>query len=194
MSITETRRPELCELRLPSGPLVALLYDDGLFFTEQQFDDGNAATIELPTALDAFLCYQYAREHGRIRAPFPVPVADEEPDPPVQTFAAEARRIRLRAGVSVRALAAEVGVKSDTIKVWETDSSESPWAIVHRARSAKYRRYVATLVRLDVADPLPAPAPQAVSAPPDGKRRCAAPGCDTILSRFNEGDSCACHA
>src|SRR5665647_655371 len=125
MQITTPR--ELCALPLPSGPIVVLYQEDGRFFTEQQFDDGNAATIELPTTLDAFRCYQYAREHGRIRAPFPVPVADEEPDPPEQTFAAKARRIRVRAGVSVRDLAAEVGVKSDTIKVWETESSESPW-------------------------------------------------------------------
>ena len=123
-----------------------------------------------------------------------MPVADEEPDPPVQTFSAEARRIRLRAGVSVRDLAAEVGVKSDTIKVWETDSSESPWAIVHRARSAKYRRYVATLVRLDVADPPEEPEPQVVASAPAGKRRCRHAGCDTILSRFNEDDRCALHA
>lgn len=128
MGITEARQRELCEIELPSGALCALLYDGGRFFTEQQFGELGAVTIELPTTREAFTCHKYARGHGRIREPFPVPVVDEEPDPP----------------------------------------DESAPAL-----------------------PLAALAP--VSAAPDGKRRCAAPGCSTILSRFNEGDSCACH-
>lgn len=180
MSITETRRPELCDLRLPSGPLVAVLYDDGRFFTEQQFDDGNAATIELPSALDAFLCYEYAREHGRIRAPFPVPVADEEPDPPdesapVLMVAAEARGIRRRAHVTIRALAAEVSVSVSTIKEWEGKDCVLPLGAKRRARSAKYQRYVAALAELAVAYPPAEPEPQVVASAPDGKRRREAP-------------------
>jgi hypothetical protein len=31
------------------------------------------------------------------------------------------------------------------------------------------------------------------AAQPDGRRRCAHPDCDTILSRFNDGDRCALH-
>ena len=196
MSITETRRLDLCELRLTSGPLVALLYDEGRFFTRQQFDDGNVATIELPTALDAFLCYESAREHGRIRAPFPVRVADEEPDPPQQTFAAEARRIRRRAGVTRQAMAVEVGVAASTIHVWETDGA-SALAIARRASSLKFRRYVAALAELEVAFPEvadPPAEPQVVTTAPDGKRRCSHAGCGAILSRFNDGDRCSCHS
>lgn len=50
-------------------------------------------------------------------------------------------------------------------------------------------------------EPLPAiawqkpPKPEPVaSASDDGKRRCRRPGCNTILSRFNEDDRCALHA
>ena len=55
MGITEARQRELCEIELPSGALVALLYDGGRFFTEQQFGDDGAVTLELPTTLEAFL-------------------------------------------------------------------------------------------------------------------------------------------
>lgn len=198
MGITEARQRQLCEIELPSGALCALLYDGGRFFTEQQFGDAGAVTIELPTTLEAFTCHKYARGHGRIREPFPVPVADEEPDPPdesapVLMVAAEARGIRLRAGVTRPALAAAVSVSVSAIREWEGKDCVLPSHAKRRARSAKYQRYAAALAELAVAYPPVEPEPQAVATTPDGKRRCGRAGCGAILSRFNEGGRCALH-
>lgn len=43
-----------------------------------------------------------------------------------------------------------------------------------------------------VAGSFPKPLP--VATTPDGKRHCSFPGCDAILSRFNDGERCALHA
>ena len=55
-------------------------------------------TLELPTTLEAFFCYKYARNHWRIREPFPVPVAGEEPDTPQLPAVAAASDGKRRCG------------------------------------------------------------------------------------------------
>lgn len=174
----------MAEHTTSTAGVVLLIWSGDSFRTEQQFDDGNVAVIELPKPFDAFLCYEYAREHGRIRAPFPVPVV--EPASP--------RRIRRAAGVTQKSLAAEIGVSEHQVAVWE-QAGASLSSMRRGGRSAencaKFRRYVEALATMEGYEPLKRP--RAVAASPDGKRRCSHPGCGAILSRFNDGDRCACH-
>lgn len=191
MEATTRQGMVLAEYDTSLSGVVLLIWSAGTFCTEQEFAGGETTSIEVPSPLEAFLCYEYARENGRVRAPFPVPVHDDEPDPPDEgapalPLAAERREIRRSAGVSQRRLAAEIGISHHTLSAWEHAG------VIERSgrtadHCAKFRRYLEEIAAMKGGV-------FKSTMTPDGPRRCAHPGCGAILSRYNDGDRCACHA
>jgi hypothetical protein len=196
MQITTPR--ELCELQLPSGPIVVLYQEDGRFYTKQELPDDESFVVEITAPAAAYEYYLFAADAGKCLSsfpePVPQPVAPPERPAPAPLPAGEARRIRRAAGVTQKSLAAEIGVSEHQVSVWEqAGASLSPMRRGGRSAEycAKFRRYVEALTTMEGYEPLKRPG--AVAASPDGKRRCSHPGCGAILSRFNDGDRCACH-
>lgn len=248
MQITTPRK--LCELQLPSGPIVGLYQEDSRFYAKQELPDGESFVVEITDPAAAYKYYLFAADAGKCLSSFPGPVP--QPDPPDESepalsLAGEARRIRRAAGVTLVSLAMEIGVHPVTIAAWERVGARLNETLRGSNRTAelraKFQRYVealatmedsaqaperdlagakvaelrAALVALDareeaaaqdkaarqrkadaarlaeLQDSAPLTRPRPVAASPDGKRRCSHPGCDTILSRFNDGDRCACH-
>lgn len=210
MQTTVRQETILAEYTTSVAGVVLLAWSGDSFRTEQQFDDGNVATIELAGPLDAFLCYEYAREHGCVRGPFPVPVANPEPDPPDESapalpLAAEARRIRRASGISQRQLARIAGFSVGVVQTWEcgTYADRLWYPSRYLAQLARYAVALRSVERGEHAPdkamgrpPLRTPDDSVASGPSaEGvKRRCSRPGCGAILSRFNDGDRCAPHA
>lgn len=192
MEMTAGQETILAQYRTSMPGVVKLFWTGSVFKTQQDFDDDGTAVIELADPLNAFLHYEYARSTGLLWRPFPVPVAEEsEPSvkrAPALLSPAEARRIRCAAGVSPRQVDELAHLTAGTAERWERHGI-SEWTVARYPKNvARYVQALAAIARGKHGLKTPAPAPT------DGKRRCNHPGCITVLSRFNDGDRCACHA
>lgn len=186
-----TTPQELCKLQLPSGPTVGLYRDGDRYYTQSELPGGETLTVEITNLSTAYEWYLLAADEGDCLSAFPEPVP-ELPAPALKPRArrgysspgtARVSRTLREAGVARRQVAAKIGVHLSTLYDWDK-RGDAAFA------NAKFQRYVDVLEALERGEPFtPSPAPA-----PDGKRRCAHPGCDAILSRWNDGDECACHA
>lgn len=62
---------ELCELRLPSGPMVRLHQDGDRFFTHLVLSGGESLTVEINDLAAAYEWYLLAAGNSECRAPSP---------------------------------------------------------------------------------------------------------------------------
>lgn len=208
MALTTTREVLLSQYHTSAAGVVKLFWTGATFKTQQDFDDDGVAEIQLAGRLAAFQHYEHARSDGLLWMPFPIPVP-EDPDPPDESapalpVAAKARRVRRAAGVTLKSLAEEIGVHANTISVWERAGArlnQTPRGGRTPELLAKFRRYLEALATMEGYEPTVRRdlsgsthvEPDRVTGL-DGKRRCSQAGCGTILSRFNHGERCACHA